>query len=186
MVSKESGKKFRTGCDKFTAYEGLVCDILENETVRTMDQFIQHSDVSCLEHSLHVSYLSYTLCRKLGLDYVAAARAGLLHDFFLYDWHVTRPEEGLHGFVHPARALRNADHHFSLRPIEKDIIEKHMWPLTLAFPSYRESFVVSLVDKYCSLLEIFRIRTSRRLYEAVYGQECAGRKRGNFCGKNEG
>ena len=37
---------------------------------------------------------------------------------------------------------------------EKDIIEKHMWPLTLRqVPKYKESFLVSFVDKYTSSCE---------------------------------
>jgi uncharacterized protein len=62
-----------------------------------MEKFIQHSDVSCLEHCMSVSYNSYLICRRLGLNYQAAARGGLLHDLFLYDWHVSKPENGLHG-----------------------------------------------------------------------------------------
>lgn len=34
-----------------------------------------------------------------------------------------------------------------LTPIEKDIIMKHMWPLTAIPPRYPESFLVSFIDK---------------------------------------
>ena len=34
------------------------------------------------DHSLRVSYYSYVLAKKIGLDYVLVSRAGLLHDFF--------------------------------------------------------------------------------------------------------
>lgn len=119
-----------------------------------MERFIQHRNTNCLEHSINVSYKSYLICRGLGLDYQSAARGGLLHDFFLYDWHITKPKNGLHGLTHPGTALKNADEKFSLNEIEKDIIEKHMWPLTLKLPKYEESFVVSFVDKRCTLREI--------------------------------
>jgi uncharacterized protein len=116
-----------------------------------------------------VSYNSYLVCRVLGLDYQSAARGGLLHDFFLYDWHITKHEEGLHGFTHPGTALKNANKKFSLNKIEKDIIEKHMWPLTIRFPKYKESFIVSFVDKYCSVIEIikFRKRIHLKAYEVA-------------------
>ena len=61
-----------------------------------------------------------------------------------------------HGFTHPRTALENACKYFNLNEIEKDIIEKHMWPLTLRkVPKYKESVVVTMVDKYCSTKETF-------------------------------
>ena len=52
-----------------------------------MDKYIQHGSTTTLDHSIAVSYLAYRLARKLDLDYISVARAGLLHDFYLYDWH---------------------------------------------------------------------------------------------------
>ena len=46
---------------------------------------------------------------------------------------------------------------YSLNNIEKDIIEKHMWPLTLRLPKYKESYVVLMVDKYCALFETWNL-----------------------------
>jgi len=151
MMSKNK-KKIEAISD--SDYESCVRDLIHHEAILSMAAFIQHRDISCLEHSISVSYRSYQLCRKLGLDYRRAARGGLLHDFFLYDWHLTRPQEGLHGFVHPEIALKNASALFELDELEKDIILKHMWPLTLNFPRYKESFIVTLTDKYISLMEI--------------------------------
>ena len=37
--------------------------------------------------------------------------------------------------------------------IEKDIIIKHMWPLTITPPRYYESYIVTFVDKYVSSIE---------------------------------
>ncbi|MGD9560097.1 MAG: HD family phosphohydrolase, partial [Oscillospiraceae bacterium] len=90
-----------------------------------------------------------------GLDYRAAARAGLLHDLFLYDWHQHPSVTGarFHGFSHPAEALKNAEKAFALNDMEKEIILKHMWPLTLNPPRYKEAFVVLYHDKVCSFRE---------------------------------
>jgi uncharacterized protein len=35
-----------------------------------------------------------------------------------------------------------------LSPVEEDIIFKHMWLATPHFPRYKESYVVTFVDKY--------------------------------------
>jgi len=137
-------------------YIDCINDLVKQEVLWTMSTYPHHGKYSCLDHCFHVSYLSFKICKILGFDYCSAARGGLLHDFFLYDWHNKRPPEGLHGFAHPKIALQNAEYHFELNNIEKDIIVKHMWPLTIVFPEYRESFVVQLVDKYCAIIEVFK------------------------------
>ena len=85
-------------------------------------------------------------------------RGALLHDYFLYDWHDPDPSHRLHGFHHPARALGNALQDFSLDPVEQNIILRHMFPLTPIPPKYREAILVCLVDKGCSLYEVFARR----------------------------
>ena len=55
--------------------------------------------------------------------------------------------------AHPKIALDNSMKYFVLNEVEKDIIVKHMWPLTLIPPKYQESFVVTFTDKYVSSKE---------------------------------
>ncbi|MEG2673068.1 MAG: HD family phosphohydrolase [Ruthenibacterium sp.] len=136
----------------------LVRDILEAPQVSLMKNYVQHGTTTCLAHSINVSYLSYLFCKKHGLNTRSVARAGLLHDLFLYDWHFHKRQKGelLHGFSHPRVALQNAEKAFSLTPLEKNIILRHMWPLTLTPPRYKEAYVVVYFDKYCSLMETLR------------------------------
>lgn len=54
---------------------------------------------------------------------------------------------------HPKIALENSKKLFDLNEKEKDIILKHMWPLTLSLPKYKESFIVTLADKYSTFIE---------------------------------
>jgi uncharacterized protein len=109
---------------------------------------------------MDVSYFSYRASKFLKLDYKSAARGAFLHDFFLYDWRnhdvPDLPEDKFHGIEHPKIALTNASKHFSLNDIEKDIIIKHMWPLTLVPPKYKESFIVSFADKYLASKEFVK------------------------------
>ncbi|ATW26439.1 HD family phosphohydrolase [Candidatus Formimonas warabiya] len=145
----------------FSEYHKCISDLIENDIVWAMSGFKHHGNITCLEHSVHVSYKSFLMCKSLGLDYRSAARGGLLHDLFLYDWHRTKPAQGWHGLVHPLIALENANKNFSLNKIEKDIIIKHMWPLTMNLPRYKESFIVLLVDKYCALVESMKFSRAR-------------------------
>ena len=131
----------------------IVNDILENETFQNLNFYKHHYGFTRLEHSLSVAYKSYLICKFLHLDYRAIARAGLLHDLFFYDCESsdTRPEH--HIWIHPKIALNNAEKLFVLNKKERDIILKHMWPITLIPPKYIESFIITLVDKYCALKE---------------------------------
>jgi uncharacterized protein len=87
----------------------------------------------------------------------------MLHDFYLYDWHTPDHSHRLHGFRHPRTALNNAKKYYSLNQVEADIIEKHMWPLTLTkAPLCREAMLVCLVDKYISTTETLYIQVMPR------------------------
>lgn len=149
----------RTILPSDAGYRDAVADLWNSWAVQSMEQYCQHGTTTCLRHSVRVSYLSYRYCLELGLDARAAARGGLLHDLFLYDWHTYRRRKGerLHGFEHPRKALRNARSLFDLTPVEEDIILHHMWPLTLTFPATPEARAVMRFDKYVSLLETFRL-----------------------------
>lgn len=131
-------------------------DLVDTEPVTQMKQYMQHGTTTTFDHCLNVSYYNYLICKRFGLDAKAGARAGMLHDLFLYDWHsypIKKWDRLRHGATHPKRAYENASKHFELTPREKDIICKHMFPMTMALPKYRETVVIILVDKYCGLME---------------------------------
>ncbi len=137
-----------------------ICELLERKQLFEMHQYIQHGNTTTFTHCLIVSYYSYLLAVRLPIqfDKRSLIRGAMLHDFFLYDWHIPATAPKLHGYKHPALALDNARKYYTLNPIEIDIIEKHMWPLTLRKPPrYRESMLVCFVDKICSLTETLYI-----------------------------
>ena len=130
----------------------IIGDLIEHPTVKQMKNFKQHYETTCFNHCLIASYYCYKICKKLDLDYISCSRAAMLHDLFLYDWRNGR--KGLHAFTHPKTAYENATKLFELNDKESDIILKHMWPVTFfSFPKYKESFILTLVDKYCALNE---------------------------------
>ena len=134
----------------------IIDDLIKNETVCEMKKYMQHYDISTFQHCQNVAYISYKICKKLKLDYVSMARGAMLHDLFLYDWHEKRPHtkfSDLHAFSHPKIALKNAKKITKLNKKEEDIILKHMWPVTPALPRYKESFIITLVDKYSTIAE---------------------------------
>lgn len=142
-----------------TGYQELVKDILHHDVFLKTRTFPHHRGISVYEHAVHVSYTAFLVGKKLKMPLKALTRGALLHDFYLYDWHKRRPNDSrrfqLHGFRHPKVALENAQMYFEVSALEATIIYKHMWPLTpFRIPYRKEELLVTLVDKYCSLLEI--------------------------------
>lgn len=137
-------------------YIDLIEDLLKEEKVQQMKNYRQHHNINCFDHCLYVSYNTYKICKKHHLDYVSAARGGLLHDLFLYDWRKREDgRKGLHAFTHGKTAYKKALEFVNLNEKEKDIITKHMWPVTPALPKYKETFILSYVDKYFAIAEAF-------------------------------
>lgn len=139
------------------AYYETVSDLMHTDSVQSMHQFRHHYSVTCYEHSVFVSYVSFRLARRLGIDYKTAARGGLLHDLFLYDSSDKTNIDGLQCFCHPKVAFKNAGELCELSDKEENIILSHMWPLSPKMPKSKEAMVVNVADKYCAILEVLHV-----------------------------
>ena len=146
-------------------------DIIESETFQSMENFMQHGNVSVCQHSISVALESIKFVRKfkISCDERAVVRGALLHDYFLYDWHEKALWHNWHGFRHPGIALQNAVKEYSISQIEGEIIKKHMWPLTIIPPLCREAWIITLVDKYVSTLETVGIRKASDMQKIPAG-----------------
>lgn len=144
-------------------YKTLIEDILENKEFNKLEA-IEHHGTNRLKHSIRVSYYSYKICRIIGIDYISAARAGLLHDFFLSKNDRTKKERISSFFLHPKKALKTATNNFQLNDIEKNIIESHMFPVNIALPKYLESWIVSIVDKIVGTYEFLEKYSIKQLH----------------------
>lgn len=133
-------------------YRNIVHSILCSDEFNKI-KTIEHHGVSRFDHSLRVSYYSYIISKFLKLNYVASARAGLLHDFFLSDEERTFKDRVVSTFTHPKKAVVNAEKYFTLDEKEKNIIHAHMFPIYCSLPKYAESWVVSFVDKVVGTYE---------------------------------
>lgn len=142
-------------------------NLSQNESFANMQKYIQHGQTDCLLHSIAVAYFCYEAATflNLKLNKKSLVRGALLHDFFLYDWHEPDIAHRFHGFTHPKAALGNALRDWELNDIEKDIIVKHMFPLIPALPRYKESILVCLIDKGCSVTEILFLPPSKKVKE---------------------
>lgn len=135
-------------------YLCCVQDLIDTDLVQALHQYRHHIGTTRFQHSLNVSYYCFRIARMLGLHFRCAARAGLLHDLFFYDWHHDNPSAlENHALAHPKESLLNAQKICSLSALEIDIITKHMFPICLSFPQYAETHVICIVDKACAVLE---------------------------------
>lgn len=154
-----------------------------------MKQYIQHGNISTYEHCLLVAYYSYQIAQKLRLKYrkIELIRGALLHDYYLYDWHEKEKWHRWHGFRHANFALHNAKRDFQLTKIEKEIIRKHMWPLTIIPPVCKEAWIVNMADTYISIIETiaYRRKSKKMLQQWIlsplhqihqYEKECTNEK----------
>jgi len=169
MSVKQRFSKFRHEMQaEFSEY---VAPLLSNPNVQRLDDFVHHVNYTRLGHSLDVAYLSFCLAKLSGSDAKSCARAGLLHDMYFYEDH--EGKSLAHMKNHPAEALENARTVCTLSAMEEDIILKHMWLVNLAPPRYKESYIVTFVDKACALRErmfgmtVRRNRLRRRRLAAV-------------------
>lgn len=150
-------RKFERRRERSRQIQAAAGDILKSSNFNSTKQYIQHGNMTVNRHSLNVAEYSLAISEKLRIscNKDELIRGALLHDYFLYDWHhrEQRNPLRLHGFRHPSTALRNAAAEYALTPRERDIIKKHMWPLTIVPPMCREAWIVTMADKWCSLLE---------------------------------
>ena len=130
-------------------YISLVGKIINNRKFKKL-KLEKHHNTNRYDHSIRVSYLSYKLCKKLNLDYVSVARAGLLHDYYF-----SSDFKNMKGELrnHYKKALINSKKLSNLSIKEENIITSHMYPVGGELPKYIESVIVNLVDDYVSVKE---------------------------------
>ena len=161
------------------SYYGCIDDLIGCDQLEKLKEITHHIHTTRFQHCVNVSYYSYLVCRRLRLNARSAARAGLLHDLFYYDWHDGDWSHRPHGYRHPGFAVKNAR---VLNPAiskkEENIILRHMFPLTVIPPRYAEGWVVSLCDKYCATRELliadhirFRNKFEEKKGELLYFKE---------------
>lgn len=134
----------------------ILNEIRNTSRFKLSKDFIQHGKTSVYMHSVSVAYMSCYLAEKycLKVDYHSLIMGALLHDYFLYDWHDKESNHKRpHGFYHPSAALANAEMDFELNWRVKNIIKRHMFPLTPVPPGCLEGWLVCIADKICSTKE---------------------------------
>lgn len=135
---------------------GLVQNILNDSEFKKLTMYKQHLKTTRFMHSLNVAYISWLIAKRFGWDARVAARAGLLHDFCLYDFAEKLPKGQFQAFHHPKVAAKTSAARFHLYEKERQAILSHMFPLG-PLPRSREAWVISCIDKMCAVTEACRL-----------------------------
>lgn len=131
-------------------------EILNNKEFLKRKNYNHHVNESVYDHSLKVAYCSYLFAKKHNLNKRDIYIGAILHDFYYKPWQDSKEKRSFfkqHGFVHAREALENSRKHFPhlINDRVENIILRHMFPLNITPPKYKETWVVTLMDKKCSL-----------------------------------
>ena len=157
----------------FDEWFNVVKDILKNDEFQKRKLFFHHKKMTVWEHSILVSFKSFCMAKKVNADQRICAIAGLLHDFYPWTWIYNPDLEELdngiyldylktkkkffkkHGFTHAKAASLNYVKYFpELENIKvTNSIERHMFPLNIIPPKYKEGVIITAVDKINSISE---------------------------------
>lgn len=130
-----------------------VKNLNEHTDFEKLKAYKHHHHTSTYYHSIWVAYVSFCMSKLLRLkcDDETLIYGALLHDYYLYDCH--QDEKSFHLFKHPKISAANAKRDWSINHIQENMIKRHMFPITLIPPRYKESVLVNLADKMCALYE---------------------------------
>lgn len=152
-------------------YKIVVNKILNSYQFKKRKKYLHHGKITVYDHSLKVSKKAYAIARKLRMKHCnCIAIGGLLHDFYDRPWQTNKEKKPFfkqHGFVHASEALKNSEKYFPdlMNDRIKNIILRHMFPLNITPPKYKEAWLVSAVDKIVSIEALFQPKFFKSLFK---------------------
>ena len=136
---------------KDISFDNIAEDIINTDKFNQLKKESHHGLTRYI-HVMRVSKFTYKISKFLHMDYVSATRAALLHDYYTSnDFDNITEIKKLN--IHPMVASKNASQDFELNEIEKNAIEAHKFPMGNTFPKYKESWVLTAVDKTVATYE---------------------------------
>ena len=137
----------------------LADNIINNNNFKALDNELHHG-ISRYDHSIRVAKATYYVSKRLHLKKTEeTVQAALLHDYYLdKDLEECNAKEKLK--VHPSVACKNAINDFEINEFEQNIIKSHMFPLGKEMPKYKESVLVSMMDKCVASYEMYKFKFS--------------------------
>ena len=144
--------------------EELYDFFLHHEKILRLKDIEMHRGSTVYIHSFKVAKLAVKRgLRHKNVDLKAILIAGVLHDYYLYDWRKDRSLLKKHGSRHPYIAAENAYKDFDVDEFVQKIIKSHMWPINIQeFPNSTEARIVNLADDTIALKESLTFRAFKK------------------------
>ena len=149
---------------KDISFDNIALDIIKTNKFNELKNESHHG-LTRYMHVLRVSKFTYKITKFLKMDYVSATRAALLHDYYTGS-DLENITEARKLKEHPKVASNNALNDFNLNEIEINAIESHMFPIGKCLPKYKESWVLTTVDKGVATYEMTKFKWKNAI--AVY------------------
>ncbi len=158
----------------FEDWYEIVEKVLLNDEFQRRKMFMHHHEMTVWDHSILVSFNSFLVGRYFNADLKVCALAGLLHDFYSQAWistpeleefengryvqlmKIKKPLFKRHGFTHAKDASINYVKYFPELENKKitNSIKRHMFPLNIIPPRYKEGVIITAIDKWNSVHEL--------------------------------
>ena len=143
------------------SFDNIAKDIIKTNKFNELKNE-RHHGLTRYTHVMRVSKATYKIAKFLKIDYVSATRAALLHDYFTAN-DLEGISEAKKLGLHPKVASNNALKEFELNKREINAIESHMFPLGKTMPKYKESWILTSVDKTVSTYEQYKFKWKRAI-----------------------
>ena len=137
----------------------LIDNIINNDNFKALDNELHHG-ISRYDHSIRVAKATYFVGKRLHLKKLdETVKAAVLHDYYLdKDLPEFNAKEKLK--EHPIAACENAIRDFDVNSFQQNIIKTHMFPICKEMPKYKESLLVSTMDKCVAAYEMYKFKFS--------------------------
>ncbi len=146
--------------EKLEYVKTVGADVIASSEFQAAYQQAHHFKGNVGSHMINTAYYSYCLCgflNKLGIQTNTDELiiSCLCHDLGIvgnrHNKYTTGPECIR---MHPVDSVPIAKRLMGdLTPCQENTILMHMWPLAPSHPRYREGVILSIIDKYCGILE---------------------------------
>ncbi len=138
-------------------FQHLIHAIVHSDEYQHLKRQRHHLVTSVYDHSLKVAYLLYRHHKRYRLktDLYELVRGALLHDYYLYDRQ--KKTHKRHLTRHPKKALQNAVIAYpNLTRTERDMIGRHMFPVTLRPPRTAGGWLICFYDKVAAVHDLVK------------------------------